>query len=217
MTTTISNSKALIKVIIITMLITFLLTFPVMAKLMSNDAVASQMPQTQSTLLQNASTALKSTTELMMPLTTQDRMVKYMQSVNATMPSDLAYKLADAILVQKTKYNLSIDLQLGLIAVESRFDQYAISGAGALGFYQVMPSQHANKVIDMMKHTQINTKDVYDPLTNASIGGAVLHNCLHKKKNNMSHALSCYNGVSDKNTKYSKLVLSHAKIAKGMI
>lgn len=162
----------------------------------------------------NASQATEAT--LVKYISKKDRMVSYMQDMNHTLPSHVAYNLADAILAQEEKYKIPSEVQLSLIKHESRFEQYAISQVGALGFYQVMANYHADKVSDFYKHGDIVTKNVYDPLTNASLGAKILSDCLQSKHNNLSNALACYNGTKTAGD-YSKSILDTAKVVKAKI
>jgi len=145
--------------------------------------------------------------------TLDDRIVKYMLNVNREMDKETAYKLAAAIILQYNKYHIPIDVQLGLIAVESRFDQFAISNHGALGFYQIMPTVHNDKVVDMYDEGQIDTKNIYDPTTQAALGNKVLYDCLRGHHHNMTRALQCYNG-SAASLQYPNDVMKRARDAK---
>jgi len=145
-------------------------------------------------------------------LSKQDKIVNYMQSVNSLLDRPVAYKLANTIIRNQDKYNLPIKLQLALITVESRFDQYAISSAGAQGFWQVMPHIHVDKIYAMFKTKEITTKNLYDPHTNTELGGKILFDCFRQYKGNEKHALLCYNGsAKDQTAKYSKKVYSIMK------
>jgi soluble lytic murein transglycosylase-like protein len=148
----------------------------------------------------------------------KERMVNFMKDSNRNLSEDLAYQLADAILIQEEKYKIPVELQLSLIKKESNFDQYALSTLGALGFYQVMPGIHAEKVFSFYKNGTISTKNIYDPMTNSSLGAQILSDCLHRYHNSVSKALMCYYGSSDAvGSQYSNDILSNAKVIKERI
>lgn len=145
----------------------------------------------------------------------KDRIVNFMQENNKKISEDVAYRLTDAILLQEDKYKIPLELQLSLIKKESNFDQYALSNRGALGFYQVMPGIHADKVFDFYKNGTIATKNIYDPLTNSSLGAQILSDCYHKYHNSYSKALMCYYGSLNKDgSEYSSDIMSNAKVIK---
>jgi competence protein ComGC len=145
--------------------------------------------------------------------TLEDRIVRYMVSINHKLDTDTAYKLAAAIIVESDQYHIPINIQLGMIAVESRFDQFAISNHGALGFYQIMPTVHNDKVVDMYDEGTIDTKNIYDPMTQAVLGNRILHDCLRSHRQNMTRALQCYNG-STASLQYPNDVMKRAEDAK---
>ncbi len=145
--------------------------------------------------------------------TLNDKIVAYMLNVNRNLDKETAYKLADAIIAARDEYHIPIDIQLGLITTESRFDQFAISNAGALGFYQIMPTVHNDKVKAMYESGEIDTKNIYDPMTQAFLGNRILHDCLRMYHHNWTRALQCYNG-STASTRYPTDVMKRAHDAK---
>ena len=87
---------------------------------------------------------------------------------------------------EATLTGLKPDLVLALIEVESHFDSYAISKAGAQGLMQVMPfwKDEIGRPTDNLTH--INT--------NLSYGCRILQFYLKKEKGNWPKALARYNG-----------------------
>jgi soluble lytic murein transglycosylase-like protein len=82
--------------------------------------------------------------------------------------------------------NLKPDLVLALIEVESAFDRYAVSSAGAQGLMQVMP---------FWKNEIGRPEDnLTDPYTNLRYGCRILQYYVEKEKGNLMHALARYNG-----------------------
>lgn len=99
--------------------------------------------------------------------------------------------LLRAVHREATKAELKPDLVLALIEVESHFDYYAVSSAGAQGLMQVMPfwKKEIGRPDDNL--TNINT--------NLSYGCRILQFYLKKEKGNWRTALARYNGSYGKN------------------
>ncbi len=95
-------------------------------------------------------------------------------------------ELLKAVHREATKAELKPDLVLALIQVESAFDSYAISRAGAQGLMQVMPfwKKEIGRPDDNL--TDINT--------NLSYGCRILQFYLKKEDGNWMTALARYNG-----------------------
>lgn len=97
-----------------------------------------------------------------------------------------------------TRAQLSPQLVLAIIEVESRFNTYAISSAGAQGLMQVMP------------FWKKSIGETHDNLTNAETnlryGCNILSHYLKIEKGNMTKALARYNG-SKGQTWYPERVL----------
>jgi soluble lytic murein transglycosylase-like protein len=81
---------------------------------------------------------------------------------------------------------LSPELVLAVIEVESRFDHYAISVAGAQGLMQIMPFwlNEIGRPDDNLFHVQ----------TNLRFGCTILKYYLDKERGNLINALGRYNG-----------------------
>jgi soluble lytic murein transglycosylase-like protein len=95
--------------------------------------------------------------------------------------------------------NLQPDLVLGLIEVESHFDRYAVSSAGAQGLMQVMPFWRKELGRDEDNLTDIDT--------NLRYGCHILQFYLEKEKGQMYKALARYNGSVGK-TWYPERVMN---------
>ncbi len=151
-------------------------------------------------------------------LSNKEIIIDYIKSVNSNISTNIAENLSSAIIVQKRKYGIPIPLQLGLITVESRFDQYALSSSGALGFWQVMPSWHIDKVRTMMHNNEIVSRNLYDPLTNSSLGAKILSDCMKWNHHNLEKSLLCYNGSQhDRKRLYARKVIEATYKAKNFI
>jgi len=93
---------------------------------------------------------------------------------------------------------LPAELVLAVIDVESNFDRWAISSAGAQGLMQVMPFwlQEIGRPDD----------NLHKPRTNLRLGCTILRYYLDLEKGDLSRALARYNGSRGKTT-YSRRVL----------
>jgi soluble lytic murein transglycosylase-like protein len=105
-------------------------------------------------------------------------------------PEDERLKILRLVHQEATHFNLNPMMVLALIQVESAFDQYAISRAGARGLMQVMPFWKA----------ELGTEQdsLFDIHTNLRYGCAILSLYLEKENNNATHALARYNGSRGK-------------------
>lgn len=98
---------------------------------------------------------------------------------------------------EATRADLDPQLILSLITVESKFNKYAISSAGARGMMQVMP----------FWQIQIgnSNQSLFDVETNLRYGCTILRYYLQKEHGDMDKALARYNG-SINQTWYPNLV-----------
>ena len=87
---------------------------------------------------------------------------------------------------EATRAKLRPELVLALIEVESRFDRFAISHAGAIGLMQVMPF--------WLKEIGRPKDNLFDIHTNLRIGCTILRYYMDKEKNDLTSALARYNG-----------------------
>ena len=87
--------------------------------------------------------------------------------------------------------SLQPELVLAVIEVESNFDRFAISEAGALGLMQVMPFW-----LDELQQPEAN---LFRPRTNLRIGTTILRYYLEREQGNMRRALARYNGSLGEN------------------
>lgn len=90
-------------------------------------------------------------------------------------------------------------LVMAVIHVESRFDHYAVSRAGAVGLMQVMPFWPEE--LGMKRHELIRIPQ------NIRMGCAILRFYLRKEKNSVTRALARYNGSVGRRD-YSDLVMA---------
>lgn len=99
---------------------------------------------------------------------------------------------------EATRAQISPELVLAVVEVESRFDRHAISYAGALGLMQIMPFW-----LDEIGKPGDN---LFTVQTNLRFGCAILKYYLEMEKGNLAPALQRYNGSLGK-PHYSNLVL----------
>jgi soluble lytic murein transglycosylase-like protein len=90
-------------------------------------------------------------------------------------------------------------LVLALIEVESRFDPWAVSPAGAVGLMQVMPFWPRQLGVQ---------NELVRVAPNIRIGCEILRYYLRAENHNWSRALARYNGSVGRNT-YPALVMQH--------
>jgi len=90
-------------------------------------------------------------------------------------------------------------LIMGLIQVESRFDRWAVSPAGAVGLMQVMPFWPEQLGMKRYELTRI--------APNIKMGCAIFRFYLKKESNSVTRALARYNGSVGRRT-YSDLVVN---------
>ncbi|WP_435628312.1 lytic transglycosylase domain-containing protein [Candidatus Ferrigenium straubiae] len=87
---------------------------------------------------------------------------------------------------EATRAGLEPELVLGLIEVESGFRKYAVSGAGAHGYMQVMPF--------WVRQIGSGDHNLFHLRTNLRYGCTILRHYLDIEKGNLYRALGRYNG-----------------------
>jgi len=95
-------------------------------------------------------------------------------------------ELLRLIHAEASRARLPPELVLALIQVESRFDRYAISNAGAQGLMQIMPF--------WLKKIGRTDDNLFRASTNLRMGCTILRYYLEKEKGDMTRALARYNG-----------------------
>ena len=81
------------------------------------------------------------------------------------------------------KYELDPTLVSALVAVESNYNENAISKAGAVGLMQLMPQTAY----------QLGVKNPYDPEQNVEAGTKYLRYLIERFEGNVTHAIAAYN------------------------
>jgi soluble lytic murein transglycosylase-like protein len=90
-------------------------------------------------------------------------------------------------------------LIMAVIEVESRFDRWAVSSAGAVGLMQVMPFWP--KELGMERHQLVQIE------ANMRMGCAILRHYLKREKNDVRKALARYNGSTGRR-QYPDLIVT---------
>ena len=106
-------------------------------------------------------------------------------------PEPLAALVAEAHLLAK-KYKMSPYLILSVMAVESGFNPFAHSSAGAQGLMQVMTDIHQQRYA-----LHGGTMAAFDPIANLRVGADVLAYCIKTKGGVMEDGLRYYLGASE--------------------
>jgi len=112
---------------------------------------------------------------------------------------DQRLELLRTVHYEALRARLDPQLVLGIIEVESGFRKYAVSGAGARGYMQVMPFWL--KLIGHPRHNLFHLR------TNIAYGCAILRHYVDLEKGDYFRALGRYNGSLGK-PEYPNLVLS---------
>ena len=87
---------------------------------------------------------------------------------------------------EATRVNVEPELVLALIEVESHFDEFAISVAGARGLMQVMPF--------WLDEIGISDKNLFKIRTNLRMGCTILRYYMDMEPDDLGRALARYNG-----------------------
>lgn len=112
-----------------------------------------------------------------------------------------AETIARWVYVYSVRFELSPELILGVIAVESQFDHFAISNVGARGLMQVMPF--------WKKKLGSPDDNLFEIETNIRYGCAIIRHYLDRY-GKLSRALAAYNGSLGRH-KYPNKVFAQMK------
>jgi soluble lytic murein transglycosylase-like protein len=103
---------------------------------------------------------------------------------------DFRIELLKSIHYEAKRARIEPELVLSVIQVESNFNPYAISRAGAIGLMQVMPF--------WLKEIGKPGDSLFSPHTNLRYGCTILRYYLDKEKGNRVRALMRYNGTRER-------------------
>ncbi len=98
-------------------------------------------------------------------------------------------ELLKTVHYEATRARLAPELVLAVIEVESNFDQFAISSAGARGLMQVMPF--------WLKEIGKPGDSLFRMQTNLRYGCTILRYYLDKERGSLQRALKRYNGTTE--------------------
>jgi soluble lytic murein transglycosylase-like protein len=107
-------------------------------------------------------------------------------------------QILDAVHCEARRVGVPPELVLAVMDVESRFDRFAVSSAGAIGLMQVMPFWP--RELGMTNDQLVRIAD------NVRMGTTILGYYLRKERGNYQRALQRYNGSLGRPT-YSDMVL----------
>jgi len=128
----------------------------------------------------------------------------YIQKNFRRTPPIVAQKIASTIIQVSKEKQVAVPLLLGIIQVESEFNPYALSKAGARGLMQVMPEW-----IGKLK-TPLETKyDLHDITKGINAGAEVFNIHLKENKGNVNKGLWAY--VNKDNTYVLKVYTAVGK------
>ncbi len=95
-------------------------------------------------------------------------------------------RIARAVLIEAERHAISPVLLLAVMSVESSFDRYAVSIAGARGLMQILPAAHPQLIAGVT--------DLSDPAINVRIGSTILRSYLDASGGDLDAALLRYSG-----------------------
>jgi hypothetical protein len=125
------------------------------------------------------------------------------EQYNVPLPS--AEKIVYSTFVEANKKNLDPNLVLSLIDVESTFQQFSKSRAGAVGLTQVMAHVHKQKIGELHKEHM----NIWSIPGNIKVGTQILREYVDLAGGNLKKALQMYNGSAhDDSYKYSNKIMS---------
>jgi soluble lytic murein transglycosylase-like protein len=99
---------------------------------------------------------------------------------------------------EATRAKIEPELVLALIEVESHFDEFAISVAGARGLMQIMPF--------WLDEINLSDKNLFKIRTNLRMGCTILRYYLDIESGNLTRALARYNGSLGKYVYPNKVI-----------
>lgn len=125
------------------------------------------------------------------------------------------YRVASAALTplflaveqESRRHGFDPTLIVAVIAIESEFNPFAESPAGAQGLMQVIPKWHEDKILARSKH-KVRENALFDPALNISVGIEVLAEA-KKRHGSTEKALQAFAGASDDlEQRYARRVLA---------
>lgn len=139
---------------------------------------------------------------------------QFIQSIQPSISDGESTVLVKAVLKYSNEFKIDPNVAIGLIRVESSFDKYAISPVGALGYMQILPKWHLDKI--KILRERFGHGNVFDVDFNIALGLMILNEYKSKYKS-IEKGLLKYNGSLhfEKHAQvYDKDVLRTAKSLK---
>jgi len=124
--------------------------------------------------------------------TVEGALTKHIQTVNQDVTESEAAQIVKSTMKWAKEFEVDPALLIAIQQVESRFDKHSISSSGALGLMQVIPKWHLDKMNKAIE--DIGNPELFNTHTNIYLGTWVLRDCMKQYKQNIKHALGCYNG-----------------------
>ena len=119
---------------------------------------------------------------------------------------DVAFDLVSLAHQEGNRFQLDPLLIIAVIAIESRFNPIAESGAGAKGLMQIIPKYHTDKLEEFG-----GEQAVFDPATNIQVGSRILREYI-RRTGNLGIALQMYAGaLGDTEDQYTTKVLNEQR------
>jgi hypothetical protein len=116
-------------------------------------------------------------------------------------------RIVESAIVVGAELDINPVLILAVMSVESRFNPYAESGAGAQGLMQIMTRVHTDKFEKFGE----GPDDAFHPEINIRVGGQILYDCI-RRRGSITNGLKCYVGATTPDDGgYSKKVLSEMR------
>lgn len=147
----------------------------------------------------------------------QKEEVRRMQKLSWTIAQDhnLPLPYTEKIVLETwraaNRHGLSPYLLLALVGVESSYQQFSRSGAGAIGLTQIIPKWHPGHMEEVINRNE----NIWSIATNMDAGASVLKIYIDNSSGHIDTALQKYNGaLSDSSKKYAKKVLSRREFFK---
>ena len=121
-----------------------------------------------------------------LPTTKELKLTKAITSIYKHINHQEAVRVVQLTFKHAKKHNISPTLALGLIAAESSFKNNAVSSVGAMGYTQVYPKYHREK---------IKNRDLFKAPVAIEVGMQILSDCINRRES-IKSALACYNGAT---------------------
>jgi soluble lytic murein transglycosylase-like protein len=117
---------------------------------------------------------------------------EYLASRNTGLIREEIHVLARTLVTEARRHGLDLALVMAVMHVESRFHNFAISPAGAIGLMQILPST-GEEVARREGIPWRGSQTLLDPATNVRLGTAYLRELSNRYRGDLQAALAAYN------------------------